>query len=218
MSQTATVLMPGSARMERLPEEIRLGELERKLRIGDLIFIRIPWSPFRQIATLTGTWTNHVGIVSDIGPAGAIIAESRFPISCRTSFTHFMRRSERGRVAVSRLPRPLSDLEIRQLQRAVAGRLGQVYDTGFNLRSRRQFCSRFVHEVLLEATGEELGRVITFKDLLADNAETDLRLWQFWYFGRIPWTRLTITPASLYLSEALRVVFDGEIQRELGEP
>src|SRR5579862_7238114 len=206
MIQTATILTPDATRMERLPEGVRLGELERKLRIGDLVFIRIPWGPFRQIATLTGTWTNHVGIVSDIGPTGAVIAESRFPISCRTSFTHFVRRSECGRVAVSRLPRPLSDPEVRRLQQAVAGRLGRVYDTGFNLSSRRQFCSRFVHEVLLEATGEELGRVITFEELLADNAGTDLRLWKFWYFGRIPWTRLTITPASLYLNEALRVV------------
>jgi len=34
--------------------------------------------------------------------------------------------------------------------------------TGFDLHSPGQFCSRFVREVLLEATGVEVGEVETF--------------------------------------------------------
>lgn len=212
MNQTATTLRPSSVTaLKRLPKEALLSDLERDLRVGDLVFIRIPWTPFRQIAAATGAWTNHVGIVSDIDRSNVLIAESRFPMSCRTSFARFVHRSEYGRVAVLRRSRAWSDPQVWRLQQAIAGRLGRLYDTGFNLRSRRQFCSRFVYEVLQEATGEELGQVTTFKDLLVDNAEIDLRLWKVWYFGRIPWTRTTVTPASLYLSSALQVVFDGEV-------
>ena len=50
---------------------------------------------------------------------------------------------------------------------------------------------------------------MTFRDLLARNPGADLRLWKMWYFGRIPWDRATITPASLYSSLALVRVFDG---------
>jgi hypothetical protein len=41
---------------------------------------------------------------------------------------------------------------------------------------------------------------------------TDLRLWKIWYFGKIPWARRTITPASLYLDPTLQVAFDGRLR------
>jgi hypothetical protein len=188
-------------------------ELEGTLRAGDIVFTRIRGAPFRQIADVTGTWTNHVGIVVGFDGARAVIAESRVPLSRLTRFNNFVRRSAHGRVAVLRLRRPLSDEEIRRLQRATKCRLGQLYDTGFNLRSRRQFCSRFVREALQESTGVEVGEVITFCDLLERNPGTDLRLWKAWYFGRIPWERATVTPGSLYASPSLTVVFDGTVHR-----
>jgi hypothetical protein len=114
----------------------------------------------------------------DVG--GAVIAESCVPLSRFTRFNNFVRRSAHGRVAVLRLHWPLSDAEIRGLQRATGRRLERLYDTGFNLRSRRQFCSRFVREALQESTGVVLGEVTTFRDLLERNPATDLRLWKAW--------------------------------------
>lgn len=203
--------------MPLLPEQTSLPtrgvrELEAALRAGDLVFTRIEGHPFTQIAHVTNTWTNHVGIVVSSSATGVVIAESRIPISCCTTFSRFVRRSSQGRVAVLRLPWLLSAPEIRRLQQAARHRLGRIYDTGFNLHSHRQFCSRFVREVLEESTGALLGEVMTFSDLLARNPETDLRLWKLWYFGRIPWERTTITPASLYVSSSLQVVFDGQLR------
>jgi Permuted papain-like amidase enzyme, YaeF/YiiX, C92 family len=192
----------------------QLRELESDLRIGDLVFTRIALPPFRQVADVSGTWTNHVGVVVGFGRSGAIVAESRVPLSCQSRFSRFVRRSAQGRVAVLRLPRPLTEREIARLQQAAARRLGRIYDTGFNLRSeRRQFCSRFVREVLQEAADADLGEITTFADLLAQNPGVDLRLWRVWYFGKIPWKRTTVTPASLYRSPALTVVFDGRIAK-----
>ena len=188
---------------------LRDSELEDSLREGDIIFTRITGTPFRQLATLTGTWTNHVGIVVGFDGIGAVVAESRLPLSCRTRFSRFVRRSAQGRVAVLRLQNPLTEESVRRLRRAARYRLGRLYDTGFNLRSRRQFCSRFVHEVLQEAAGVAVGEVVTFRNLLEQKPDTDLRLWTAWYFGSIPWQRTTVTPASLYASPSLSVVFDG---------
>jgi hypothetical protein len=186
-------------------------DLQGALRVGDLVFIRIPRSPFRQLADVTGTWTNHVGIVVDTESSGAVLAESCIPFSRCTGFAAFVRRSAQARVAVLRLSRSLSQEEILRLQRAARRRLGVLYDMGFNLRSRRQFCSRFVREVLHESTGVVLGEVATFRDLHRHNPGADLRLWRVWYFGRIPWDRETVTPASLYRSPSLTVVFDGAV-------
>jgi hypothetical protein len=192
----------------------QLHELESDLHIGDLVFTRITRTPFRQIADACGTWTNHVGVIVGFGRSGAIIAESRVPLSCQSRFSRFVRRSAQGRVAVLRLPRPLTEREIARLQKAAARRLGRIYDTGFNLRSdRRQFCSRFVREVLQESANADLGEITTFADLLDQNPDVDLRLWRAWYFGKIPWKRTTITPASLYRSPALTVVFDGRVAK-----
>src|SRR5450755_681439 len=38
----------------------------RELKVGDLVFIRIAFRPFAEVAAATGTWTNHVGIVVDV--------------------------------------------------------------------------------------------------------------------------------------------------------
>jgi len=189
----------------------KISELERTLRVGDVVFTRIGGRPFTQVAAATGTWTNHVGIVVGFNWLGPVVAESRIPLSCRTPFQWFVRRSAQGRVAVLRLPRSLSGEEIALLRRSMRRRLGRLYDTGFNLKSRRQFCSRFVREVLQESTGEAIGEVQTFRELLERNPGADLRIWKMWYFGRIPWERTTVTPESLYTCRSLKVVFDGTV-------
>ncbi|MFM2058440.1 MAG: hypothetical protein RLY71_2825 [Pseudomonadota bacterium] len=177
--------------------------LPAHLRIGDLVFIRVGARPFVEVAAATGSWTNHVGIVIETRGAEPLIAESTFPLARLTPLSRFIARSEQRRVAVLRLRTPLAPDAAARIQTAARRRLGTLYDTGFNLHSRRQFCSRFVREVLQEATGVSIGEVETFAALLARQPGTDLRFWQLWYFGRIPWQRRTVTPASLLRSPAL---------------
>ena len=181
-------------------------DLAPQTAVGDLVFIRVRTPLFMQVADATGSWTNHVGVVID---NRGTVAESRFPLSGSTTLRRFVRRSAAGRVAIARLRRPLSPAQQRQIAVASRRRAGIVYDTGFNLHSRRQFCSRFAREVIGEATGEQLGTVESFSDLLAAQPDAPLWFWTLWYFGRIPWHRQTVTPASVLHSPALELVFDG---------
>ncbi|MET0349297.1 MAG: YebB family permuted papain-like enzyme [Rhizobacter sp.] len=185
-----------------------VSDLGPTLRVGDVVFIRVTARPFREVATATGSWTNHVGIVVDTSGREPVIAESTLPVSGTTGFSRFVGRSEDGRVSIAR-PRDLSADEQRGVRAAAARRDGVRYDTGFDLHSRGQFCSRFVREVLREATGIEAGDVETFDALLKARPETDLSFWKVWFLGSIPWQRETVTPASLLRSPALTVVFDG---------
>jgi hypothetical protein len=189
-------------------------ELSAQLEIGDVVFIRVPVLPFQKIASTTNCWTNHVGIVVDLFGAEPAIAESRFPLSGVTKLSRFIARSESGRIAVSRLNAAITGLQRERVVSAVRKRSGILYDTGFNLHSRRQFCSRFVHEVLDEATGIQLGEVENFSALLARNPHADLKFWRLWYFGRIPWQRETVTPASLLRSANVHTIFDGFVSRD----
>ncbi len=192
-----------------LDKHADLRELGGRLEAGDVVFIRSGFYPFRKVADATQTWTNHVGIVVDTENGEPVIAESRVPISGRTTWSRFVRRSAGGRVAVARLrvrPQGLTD---GALLRAAQKRYGILYDSGFNLHSRRQFCSRYVREVVLEAAGIALGEVENFSHLLARNPQADQRFWRVWYFGAIPWQRETVTPASLLNDDKLEIYFDG---------
>jgi hypothetical protein len=184
-------------------------QLAAALSIGDVIFIRVSVRLFREVATATGSWTNHVGIVVENENGRVAIAESTFPFSRITTLDRFLTRSEGGRVAIARLRRTLTSAEKMRLINAASRRMGIWYDTGFDLHSRRQFCSRFVHEVLAEATGLEIGAAQRFDELLAQQPAAALGFWRLWYLGRIPWQRQTITPASVLGSPHLDILFDG---------
>jgi hypothetical protein len=200
--------------------QIPLGSLSSRLDFGDVVFVRVLPRPFRRVAEATGSWTNHVGIVVGFSGATVIIAESKFPLSRLTPFSAFAGRSEQGRIAVLRLTTPLTPEQRARLRLAAQRRLYTLYDTGFNLHSRRQFCSRFVREVIDEATDIRVGQVQTLAAMLNCRPHTDLGFWKMWYFGRIPWTRETVSPASLLESQHLNTVFNGFVMPDecLGRP
>lgn len=176
--------------------------------VGDVIFTRVGAKPFREIATATHSWTNHVGIVLSVDGAEPLVGESRFPVSGTTTFSRFVARSENQRYAVCRLREALTAQQEHRLRVAAQRRAGILYDTGFNLHSKRQYCSRYVREVLAEATGVQVGEIQTFADLLEQQPGVNLKFWKAWYFGAIPWHRETVTPASLLRSNAMPLIFD----------
>ena len=186
-----------------------VAELARSLQVGDIVFTRIGAYPFRKVAEATGTWTNHVGIVLDVSGPEPTIGESRFPFSGSTTLSRFVARSAGSRVAVMRLPVPLSVAQQAAIVDAANQRRHVFYDTGFDAHSHRQFCSRYVREVLQQGAGVEVGRVETFQQLLADAPQADVGFWRAWYFGSIPWQRETVTPASVLHTPGLQTVFDG---------
>ena len=185
------------------------GELAKTLQVGDIVFTRIGAYPFRKVAEATGTWTNHVGIVLDVSGKEPVIGESRFPFSASTTLRRFIARSAGGRVAVMRLPTPLTPAQQVAIVAAAAQREHVFYDTGFDARSHRQFCSRYVREVLQQGAGVEVGRVETFQTLLESAPASDVGFWRVWYFGSIPWQRETVTPASVLRTPGLQTIFDG---------
>lgn len=188
-----------------------LKQLAAMLEVGDVVFIHVPVLLFKKISSTTESWTNHVGIVVDVSGKEPIVGESRIPLSGTTTLSHFVGRSDAGRVEVRRLNTPLTVQQKNNVLLAAKKRSRILYDTGFNLHSNRQFCSRYVREILEEATGISAGKVENFKTLLKNNPNTDLKFWKIWYFGNIPWERETISPGSLLKSEAMYTLFEGNV-------
>lgn len=209
---TSSAVAIESLNKSRPADQISTQALASQLKVGDVAFIRVSALPFKKVASTTMSWTNHVGIVIDISGKEPLIGESTFPLSKSTPLSSFVNRSEAGRIEVSRLNFDLTNLQEEAVIIAARKRNGIFYDTGFNLHSNRQFCSRYVREVLGDATGVTVGETEKFSTFLALNPKTDQTFWKIWYFGNIPWQRETVTPASLLNSDKMHTVFDGYVK------
>lgn len=188
------------------PEYLR--QVTPQLQDGDLIFIRISNPVFRRVAETTDSWETHVGILF-AGRNGAWqVAESTFPFSRFSSLDRFINRSEHGRFCILRYQGGLTPEEKLDLRRSAEARMGIRYDLGFNYDSTRLYCSKFVRQAYQEATGYQVGRLETFRQLLADNPRAPLGFWRAWFFGFIPWDRRCVTTTSQLKSREFVPVFD----------
>ena len=177
------------------------------LRDGDLVFIAIDNFLYRRVARATKGWTSHVGIVFKES-RDWVVYESTIPTARVTPLETFIDRSTAGTFAVRRLAAGLSEIDARALRREAERHLGKLYHLGFDLDSRRQFCSKLVYQSYLDAVGIEVGRVETARDLVTANPQESLTFWRLWFLGRIPWSRRVITPQSQYEDPNFYTVFE----------
>lgn len=170
--------------------------------IGDLVFIRVGGFLFGRVAKATRTWTSHVAILYGQDDEGRwLVGESKIPKSTITPLEHVLSKSEGGLYALRRLRGGLTDEEKEKVRKGVEARLNHWYHLGFKYESRRQFCSKFVRDILIEATGRELEPMLSFRDLREKYPDYPMTFWRWWYFGRIPWDRRTISPGDLFKSD-----------------
>ncbi|HZZ58800.1 MAG TPA: YiiX/YebB-like N1pC/P60 family cysteine hydrolase [Opitutaceae bacterium] len=177
------------------------------LRAGDIVFTHEGGPIFSRVAAASNGWVSHVGILAGREHGIWMVAESRVPFSCLTPLPAFLARSSTGQYAIKRLNPPIDP---RRVRRAIDGRLGRLYDFGFDLdAARTTFCSKFVCAVVRESTGRSVGEVETFRRLLTRNPGAPVGFWKVWFLGRIPWERRTVTPESLFESPLLTTVREG---------
>jgi hypothetical protein len=200
---------PVNAALLHSPEESGAVSLQNPgtVRSGDVIFISVPFYPFQKIASTTMCPANHVGIVFNDPKKGWIVAESAVPLSRYTPLSHFLARSKGGWCTIRRLKTGLTGAQIAALKAQCDTRMNIAYDTGFDYRRGRLFCSKFVYDVYHDALGVNLGELETFSHLLARNPKADVAFWKGWFFGKIPWQRVTVTPASQYFSPELQTAW-----------
>ncbi len=175
---------------------------------GDLIFIRISNPIFRRVAETTDSWETHVGLLFSETNGTWQVAESTFPFSKFSSLNRFIARSEHRRFCVMRYRGGLTPEEKLDLRLSAGLRMGIPYDLGFNYDSPGLYCSKFVRQAYREATGYEVGRLETFRELLAKNPRAPLGFWRVWFLGHIPWERRCVTTTSQLKSGDLTLVFD----------
>lgn len=178
---------------------------QAELREGDIIFTASPFFLYRRVAQATGCPASHVGILFRDAQGRWQVAESRVPLAQYTPLNRFLRRSD-GWFSVRRLKSGVNAAAAQRLRSACEAQMGGVYHPGFDYDSRRTYCSKFVHRAFREALGVGIGDLESFESLLRRRPGTPLKFWKAWFFGRIPWARRTVTPASQYASPILETV------------
>jgi len=182
-----------------------------QLEEGDLVFLAIPNPLFRRVASATGSKTSHVGIAFKAQDGSWIVAESTFPLSKFTPLRQYINRTEDGWYVVRRLKGGLSQEQIESLRKECQKRMSILYHLGFRYESPRLFCSKLVYDVYKTATGIQAGTLETFKQLLARQPSASLPFWRMWFFGFIPWSRLTVTPESQFSSELFETIYEPDL-------
>jgi hypothetical protein len=208
LAALALVALSGCANLD---DRTYAAVVASKPAIGDIVFTRIGGPIFTRVAETTQSWTSHVGIIVDYQHGDWIVAESGIPFVRRTPLRRFLGRSVDGRFSIRRLRTEPTEAERRAMARFADSQMGKLYSLGFDLESRNTFCSKFVHDVVIEGTRQPIGEVETFDHLLHRNPGTPLWFWRAWFLGSIPWHRTTITPASELQSPLLRVVAQNKV-------
>lgn len=181
-------------------------DLNSLLAPGDIVFIATPNFIYRRIARDTESKASHVGIVFYDQQQGWLVAESRVPLACYTPLAHFLARSDAGWYAIRRYQNGLTPEQVECLRQACDARMGIAYEPGFSYESKRLFCSKLVYEVYQEALGISIGELETLDQICKKSGQISLLFWRLWFLGRIPWQRLTITPASQLNSPLLQTI------------
>lgn len=198
--------MPWQAAAMKIKRPL-LTESERAgLQSGDLIFISVRSPFYRQVAATCASWESHVGLVFREPDGRLVVAESRVPWCSYTTLDKFIARSVNHRFAIRRIHGGLTAEQAARLRAAADRRMGRIYHLGFDFDSPHEFCSKFVYCAYREALGIEIGRLETFREILASNPQAPLAFWRCWFLGFIPWRRRTVTTTSQLQSPLLTPV------------
>lgn len=181
-----------------------------QLKEGDVVFIATANALYRRVARDTNSLASHVGILFADGNGGWEVAESTFPVAKYTPLNEFLDRSDNGWFCIRRLKDEIKAEQIVALRAQCDQRMGIPYHAGFNYESRKLFCSKLVYEVFRDVLGIEVGELETFRELLSKKQDPSLFFWRLWFFGFIPWQRLTVTPASQMISKRLLTVSEND--------
>ncbi len=180
-----------------------------RVKEGDLVFVEIGNDLFENVAKTQNHWATHVGVALRDSRGQWYVAESTIPVSKETPFCDYIKKGASTRVGVRRLKARLTESGVRALKVSARSKMGVPYHLGFKLYSTRQFCSKFVDQVYSEALGLRVGYEQSFRELMDETPYPEVEgFWRRWFLGRIPWSRLTVTPGSQYLDPRFVTVFE----------
>jgi len=184
-------------------------DVRDELAQGDLLFIEKTSAIFDIITKTQNHWASHVGIAFKKNTDDWYVVESTIPKSRITPLCDYVRKGIETRVGIKRLHGGIESDEVEDLKESAESKLGVPYNLGFKFDAKKQFCSKLVYQSFMEALGVEIGRKQSFRDMLDETEYPEVMgFWRTWFWGFIPWGRVTVTPGTQYQDNDLDTVLE----------
>lgn len=195
--------------MEEEDKHIDLEHLEQRLQNGDIIFQTSTSAQSKAIQLATKSKYSHMGMIYKKSGT-TYVFEAVQPVKL-TPIAEWVERGKRNRFVVKRLNNaeqvltPSVQKEMKQLAERY---LGKNYDIYFEWSDERIYCSELVWKIYKQATGIEVGRLEQLQDFDLTSAAVKQKLKER-YGENIPMNEKVISPAAMFDSDELRLVYQG---------
>lgn len=172
---------------------------------GDLIFHTSQSRQSKAIQSVTRSRFSHMGIVF-LKRGVPYVYEAVGPVKY-TPLKEWIDRGVDGRYSVKRLASSrLSAAQVTALKSAASKYEGREYDSFFDWSDKQIYCSELAWKIYKSALGLEVGTMQRFGEFDLTNPLAKAIIQQRWG-GRPPLNEPVITPASIFDSSLLRLVY-----------
>jgi uncharacterized protein YycO len=202
-------LIIGLLLMEEEDKHIDLEHLEQRLQNGDIIFQTSTSAQSKAIQLATKSKYSHMGMIYKKSGI-TYVFEAVQPVKL-TPIAEWVERGKRNHFVVKRLNNteqvltPSVQKEMKQLAERY---LGKNYDIYFEWSDERIYCSELVWKIYKQATGIEVGKLEQLKDFDLTSDAVKQKLNER-YGENIPMNEKVISPAAMFDSGELRLVYEG---------
>ena len=183
------------------------GNNDKDFENGDIIFQTSKSSQSKAIQIATKSKYSHMGIIYQ-NDNEFYVFEAVQPVKL-TPLNEWIKRGEKEHYVVKRLKNSKKILTSEKLSRmkTIGDKfIGKDYDLYFEWSDKRIYCSELVWKIYKEALGLEIGKLETLKDFDLTNNTVQNKMKER-YGENIPLNELVISPAEMYNSDKLKIVF-----------
>lgn len=170
---------------------------------GDVIFQTSRSSQSVAIQRATHSPYSHMGIIF-VRAGQPYVLEASATVRY-TPLNEWIARGKDSMYVLKRLRTPLTDLQVTKLRNAAKPFEGRAYDLTFEWSDTKIYCSELVWKIYDRALGIQLGELQKLRDFDLSDAAVRTKMKQR-YGEKVPLDSPVISPASMFKTEALRVV------------
>ena len=177
---------------------------------GDIIFQISQSSQSKAIQIATASRYSHMGIIYE-KDGDLFVYEAVQPVKL-TPMNTWIKRGEKGHYVIKRLKdaeKILTEKALLKMKEVGDKFMGKDYDLYFGWSDDKLYCSELVWKIYQRGVGIEIGQLERMSDLDLEDEIVRKKMKER-YGDHIPMDEKVISPASMFDSEQLELVFRNE--------
>jgi len=182
--------------------------LDNRLQNGDIIFHTSNSNQSKAIQIATNSQYSHMGIIFQV-ENDWFVFEAIQPVKM-TPLSEWTKRGKNGRYVVKRLKnsdKVLTPKILKTMRQIGRKHLGKDYDLLFEWSDEKIYCSELVWKIYKDGAGIEIGELGQYSDFDLSHPTVKSKVSER-YGANLPLNEKVISPASIFNSNKLEVVYE----------